>query len=483
MLKNRLLILVVMAAALLASACDSSSIAIESVLASSFEVDPVFREYYDMLGGENILGAPISPMFELENVRYQYTAATLMVNNPQAPENQLFHLAPLGLELGIREPPLYPPDVPHDNFIDGHWIHPIFWQFYNELGGVRIAGRPITEVHYNPERGRHEQHFENLGLYWSDKDLPGEIHLLSYGIHLCGNLCDTPDRYDGVVIIPPAVGEQFLETVSRLGADFTGFALTDVREDSEGHAEQVFEYLVLVSDPSQDGRVFARPIVEMLGFASMEGKGNYQAHPSFQDYIAQHGGVEIVGEPIADLTRIGDGIFRQCYANMCLVDERSISESVPVRPYPIGYDYKKRPVRDSIVDDPPVDFGQGGKQEEPSQKATEVSALVTASREIVMRVWESFSIIAPNQSQEIGVSVLENNIPLRGIQPYLTVTLPEGEDKTITMFPTGEDGVSRIFLDPLNRPNETLIPYKVCIFDNNFEQYCVKDEFMIWQNP
>lgn len=469
-----------MAAAILVSACDSSIIAFEPVLAYPYEIDPVFREYYNKLGGADVLGLPISPMYERENVRYQFTAAVKMVNDPQAPENQLFRLAPLGLELGIRELPLHPPPKANDRFVDGHWIGAMFWKKYNDLGGARVAGRPITEVHYNPDLGRHEQHFENLGLYWSDKDLPGNIHLLAYGVHLCADVCDKLSKYDGEVVIPPAIGDQFRETVSRLGADFTGFALSDVYDNPDGQVEQVFEYLVLVSDPDQGGRVFTRPIVEVLDLVSMDEQANFKIHPGFQDYIALHGGIEIVGEPVTDLELLDDVNSRQCYTNMCLVAESSLSGSVSVRPYPIGYEYLQSPMRASS------NQNLLESQEEENilvPKSTEVSALEVTPREIVMHVWVSFQIVAPNQSQEIGVSITENNVPLKGIQPYLTVSLPDGEEKTISMFPTGDDGVSRMFLGPIDTTNNTLIPYAVCFFDNNFEQYCVRDGFTIWQNP
>ena len=100
-----------------------------------------------------------------------------------------------------------------------------------------------------------------------------------------------------------------------------------------------------------------------------------------------------------------------------------------------------------------------------------------------MKVWESYPMVAPNQSQEIGVGILENNLPVRNLEPYLMVTYPDGREKTYYMFPTGEDGVSRVLLDAISEPNGTLISYQVCIIDLNNEKYCVKDSFMIWQNP
>ena len=76
-------------------------------------VDPMFREDYEMLGGADILGPAISPPFEMNNVHYQYTAAALLERDPNAGQNnRVFHLAALGLDMGIAEPPIpEPPEI------------------------------------------------------------------------------------------------------------------------------------------------------------------------------------------------------------------------------------------------------------------------------------------------------------------------------------------------------------------------------------
>ncbi len=99
-----------------------------------------------------------------------------------------------------------------------------------------------------------------------------------------------------------------------------------------------------------------------------------------------------------------------------------------------------------------------------------------------MRVWKSYPMLSPDQSQEIGVSVMENNAPLSDLEPYLIITFPDGQVKTYYMDLTAEDGSSRYQLDPIDAPNGTLIPFQVCIQDLNNEKYCVKDSFMVWRN-
>jgi hypothetical protein len=159
------------------------------ILPNPFDVDPVFREFYDMLGGEDVLRPAISPLFEVNDARYQYTAAGLMVHDPQAAQGQAYYLAGLGLDMDIAEPPVPAPEDSQVRYIDGHVIGEFFVPAFERLGGKRVVGKPLTEMHYNPEKGRYEQYFENLGMYWLENSPPGEVHLLAYGVWKCDSSC------------------------------------------------------------------------------------------------------------------------------------------------------------------------------------------------------------------------------------------------------------------------------------------------------
>ncbi len=92
-------------------------------------------------------------------------------------------------------------------------------------------------------------------------------------------------------------------------------------------------------------------------------------------------------------------------------------------------------------------------------------------------------MVSPNQSQEIGVSVFENNIPLVNIEPDIIIVLPDETTRIYYMQPTGSDGQTRLQLDPIDAPNGTIIPYQVCVYNLNGSKFCVKDSFLIWSNP
>jgi hypothetical protein len=63
------------------------------------------------------------------------------------------------------------------------------------------------------------------------------------------------------------------------------------------------------------------------------------------------------------------------------------------------------------------------------------------------------------------------------------LTLPDGQQKTYDMLPTGTDGQTYSKVDPIPGPNGTLIPYEVCILNVRGEKTCIQDSFLIWENP
>jgi hypothetical protein len=79
--------------------------------------------------------------------------------------------------------------------------------------------------------------------------------------------------------------------------------------------------------------------------------------------------------------------------------------------------------------------------------------------------------------------VFENNAPMVGIEPDITVTLPDGNTRTYYMYPTGGDGQSRLKIDPIAAPNMTVVPYQVCIILLGGQKLCVKDTYMINTTP
>jgi hypothetical protein len=511
MLQKFLIVLWLVAISLITAACEDSAMAVSGVLPpQGYDgIDPVFREDFDMLGGQEILGLAISPSFEKNNVRYQYTAAALMVRDTNAGQNDIFHLAALGYDMGVAEPPIPEPPDPDGRYVDGHVIHSAFLPLYDRLQGERYVGKPLTEAHHNLEAQRVEQYFENLGMYWLDSEGPEHVRLLNYGAWKCNASCRSLKGDEGgVVVLPFRTDKVFKEAVARLGADFTGFAIKEAYKTPDDYTEQIFENVVLVADPETPSRVFVRPIVEALGFKAdpltvPSGRDGYEFYPvkdglgynipkQFADYIARHGGMDASGPPITELFQDKNNIERQCFTNLCLEMLHKSSGEPLVRPAQLGFLYKMLALRPINLRTgktaPPSSQSEAGaataESPPPAEpQATEASFSGIQGRELTMRVWESYAMLSPNQNQEIGISLYENNTPMPNMEPILELTFPDGQEKTYYMLPSGEDGVSTITIAPIDQPNGSLISYQVCIFDLTYERYCVKDSFMMWQNP
>jgi hypothetical protein len=484
------------------TACDTPAGKIALSAPSYFEVDPLFNDFYRRLGGEGTQGPVISHPFSYGQTSYQYTLAGLMSNNPQAPEHARFSLEPLGLDLGVLEAAVPPPDDPELRYVDGHVIYPLFLPLYQELGGERSAGKPLTEARYNPAMQRVEQYFENLGFYRSDADPAGTVHLLAYGLWKCAASCAQSSSTSPAAIVQPPVpvAPDFRKAVERLGQSLTGFALSSPYAAPDGATEQVYENVILAILPEDDGRVVLRPLPIDLGmpaeplepasndpsmyFYPINGDTGYSVPLIFLDYLAQHGGLDASGPPIGTLAAISDGVYRQCFANLCLEEYRKEQGPLRVRPTPLGFTFWQSQPKDFRAGEPPA--VSPAQEDAPSfieQDAPAPTQELTqpAGDGIVVHVWKRFPILSPGQRQEIGVIVLQGDIPIESLHADLILTLPDGESFRYDMEPTGSDGQSLYTLEPADTPSGKPVQYQVCVYYRPGEATCVQDSYLVWQ--
>lgn len=208
-------------------------------------VNPLFRDLYNMLGGEQVLGPVITPLFSYGDRKFQYTSVGCLEYNPALPDAERYRMSPLGLDMGISERPVTAPSQQGIVYVDGHVVFDGFLALYRKLGGARYVGKPLTEVHYNPERTRYEQYFENVGFYWVDTDPPGAVGLLAYGSWKCDRQCTYTPPLNAQVLIPkiePQAGDSvFRAKVNSLGSDFTGYQVSTVYKTADGKMEQVYQ--------------------------------------------------------------------------------------------------------------------------------------------------------------------------------------------------------------------------------------------------
>jgi len=417
-----------------------------------------FSGFYDDLGGIEVLGPLMTPVFARNGVEYQYTTASMMFYNPSLPRGQRYGLMSLGLELGIDESPT---DL---NAPGGHPIYEVFRDTYNAMGKARYTGLPLTDGRYNAEYGRFEQYFENVGFYHLDSAPPGVVNLIEYGAWYCAEHCN----YDGIYEAAPTFGaiadEPFSEAVQRFySANFIGKPLTEPYIASNGQQEQIFENVVVISVINRPGGIGLLPIPALLGVQTQY-NANLKVPSFFKEYILTNGGWEFTGESITAYERRSDDLYRQCFSNLCLDYFPNHVQGQQVRVTPLGYAYKDRYYADQA------------EQQQPEESNTQ---------DITLTVWEEYPVIAPNEQQVIGVAVYADRIPLGDYEPVLTLNVKLADSSEFTyaysFAPTsGETGKSSLTINTIDAPQGTRVLYEVCAWQDAPIDLCVLDDFLIW---
>ena len=519
----------------------------ETSLTDVYPVDPVFQGFYDFLGGEALAGPVIAPMVESGDLKTQYIQAGQMVYDPFAPESDRFQLESLGRMFGIAEPAVPDPGIQGVRYLNGHIILSEFVPMYEKLGGARFVGRPLTEGRHNPESQRIEQYFENLGFYRLENEPPGTVHLMAYGAMACPKNCRVQPPMASIPSQKAYLPPPFAKAASRLGLEFTGLTLSSPHLNEEGEMEVIFENLVLTMDVDgnvqetsdillfhlwlpkilagvQDskkneislqlwlpvtvkitsgdhlmaeikllnplwlplvrrgneaglGGIKFKPIVQVLGyepqppvlrnnnplfvFYQTQGELGHHVPVLFDNYLKRFGGIPVVGNPITEVSPLDDvdGVYRQCFTNLCLDFEPN--GDIQLRPAPLGVEYQQQY---NLHPGPEPKWGEQGY--------------------VRLTIEEGKNFVAPGESQEIKVTLTENDIPLSNREPVLTITLPDGTQQMFRMNPTDEQGVSKYRLPPIQAKNATLIPYEVCLTIPQGEQLCVEENYPVWDfNP
>lgn len=521
------ILLTIVFISLLASACVREIPRPPATKENSQSVDPLFAKFYASLGGKDVLGIAISPMFTQNGISYQYTVSSLLAYDPKAAAGQQYRLSSLGKSMGITEPVVIQPQQTEANYLDGHIIFPEFVPLFRQLGGKAFTGAPLTEARYNRDRKRIEQFFENVGFFISTEDQTRAVRLLAYGAWKCDISCRAQAPLNSIIDLPkqayqakknpsttnpnsqgnvqqpgaaqnnPSVEGQpsccrleipmvsleqintsmFETSLSKIGTDFTGYALSDVFQAEDGKFEQIYENVVVSLDPANPDALSLRPLPDrfqikpgayeaasddpvMIFVPVDDGKG-YNVPSYFIHYLSLHGGMELAGKPLTSFSVLEDDVFWQCFTNLCLEEDRGAPDGLLIRPVAMGYLYKQAFYKSKQI----------------SQKSS------TPAKELALQVWEIFPRVASNQEQIIEVGVAENNTPREGVQPDLVLTLPDGKQQQFTFTATDKDGRSQIRLPAIAASNSTLIPYQVCITNQTGEKFCVKESYLIWNNP
>ena len=437
----------------------------------TYAVDPLFRDFYQAMGGEEILGPAISPSRRSESQTKQYTESSLMVFDPLAPLSTRFKLAPLGNSLGVAEGNLAGKAVGGGRVINSRLVIPDFLAVYESLGGARFVGRPISEALFNAEKQRLEQYFENLGFYQLDGQ--SKVHFMPYGAYACDRNCRRQEPLAGIPGRQPILPDPFIKKTLELGLPFVGKPLTGLHLAPDGKQEVIFENLVLVADNENPGRVGVRPIAGTISqqaqtlaapqksdlsvFIEVEDGMGYNVPIHFIQYLETFGGLQIAGQPISEVFSPEPGLYWQCFTNLCLQFNLNVEGDQRLGLVPLGVDYK------SEAYEQVRDFADSQKLEV-----------------IDLKVWEKDTFVSSKDTQEIHTAIYEDGKPLQNFEPLLIATMPDGSQRKAYFQPSNEEGCSAIKLAPIEAPNGTLIAYQVCLSGVDGEQTCVGDNYLIW---
>jgi len=458
---------------LITSACGGSGSEAASTPSAAYLVEEVFAEFHDFLGGEARLGQPLSPLIYDGQTQKQYFEAALLVYDPNAGPSERYNLAPLGRGLSVQDEPLANPGLPGVLFVDGFIVYEGFVGLYEQLGGQRYVGSPLTGVRYLEDQNRVEQYFANLGFYLDLGDTSAGAQLMDYGRLACAQDCGAPSSPAAIIQVDLPYGEPFVSAVAALGDGLVGARLAGPYQTADGSIEVIYENFVLYAHPDPNSAARPRAILSLLGldldplvprldnpnaiFYGIEDDLGHNVPLVFSDYIAAHGGFEVFGAPIAEVKPQEDGTSIQCFANACLRYRPAVFGG-EITPVAMGIEYKNR------------------FYDQPAPQLSE-------DLDIRIQVWEARSQISSAEQQIVHASLFAGNQLLEGLRPYLLLTLPNGGETLYQFPPSDATGHTQVAIPAVIGQNGTLVPYEVCLEGLEVGKVCSQGSYLIWGNP
>jgi hypothetical protein len=451
---------------------------------TTYQISPLFRELYEKLGGEDVLGPAISKSFKLDSFECQYTTTVMICVNPQLTNDDRLFFYPLADGMNIQEDPGQSPAQTGSMVIDGYTVYDEFIALYNQLGG-QLVGRPLTQAHINYSQQRIEQYFENVGFYRKFSDPVGSAHLLAYGAYSCIDECSYTPLVEASILNASRAGQDqpLLAGLSEMGdTSILGNPLTQPYIASDGMEEQVYENVVLYAPLNNPSAAKLRPLSSLLNiprtepgtrqysssdgmvFYATDGSKGYHVPLVFDQFIAEHGGKDFSGNPIGEVFQYLDSIYRQCFENYCLDYDASAPTDENVRMAALGAQYMLQISGSEVAPTQPVE---------------------RSSSNIVLTISEQSSVLSGENQQKIDILVTQKNDlqPVTNVEASLVLNLPDGSQMTAGFPATGLDGRSSVVIPKLeNVTNGTILEYQVCLIGIVGDAICGTDSYVIWSN-
>lgn len=438
------------------------------------ELHGIFRPIYKGQSQFVDLGKVINAPVERGGVIMQCTEKLMFVYDQNQDLSHANRPAPLGVDMGISEPPVLKPADPTLLYIDGHVVDPVFRRLYDSLGEW-FVGPPLTEKHYDQDRKRYYQYFANLGFYHYENS--SEAFLMDYGLWACnmpGGMMFglSPTLGSDTALRPVELDKTFEAAVNWLGADFTGLSITPGCWNADGKWEVVLQNMIMVSNqPGDMNSVQIAPLTEAINtpiepprpfsgdiknyFVPVSGGLGYEIPFYFWEYLQPRGGLAISGQPITHASVLNNRMVHMCFTNLCLTFDPHGSPTAPIRPEMLGPTYLTMNPNHCVSDNRP----------EPV---------------VDIETWHRLANISPEESQAIGCLIHMNGEPAEGLLPQLFLDMPDGSVQQIDFPPTDVNGLALVQLAPIPAPPGTMIIHSICVRPPNASTSCVKDSYIIW---
>ncbi|MBI4928383.1 MAG: hypothetical protein HY835_11495, partial [Anaerolineae bacterium] len=280
---------------LLASACGEAGFGVAQAGLSapaSVPIDPVFKEFYQTLGGEALLGRGISTLVDRNGDQCQFVEAALMCfDQSEAESSKRYRLEPLGYQLQVSDDPRLPPPPDAGTRVlgDGFVLYREFETVYDRIYGDLYAGLPLTQVRINRDAQRYEQFFENVGFYRRFSDPPDAVHLLPYGGYFCGLGCSNHQGDFWQIVRSGQISQPFEMTLLRMGWNDLGRPVSQPRQPGDGTIEQVYESAVLYAPLDNISQIRMRPLVLWMGQVVVQPPVERNPHEQLVFYETENG--------------------------------------------------------------------------------------------------------------------------------------------------------------------------------------------------
>jgi hypothetical protein len=467
---------------LLISSCGASSTTSSGNV--TFQVNPSFREFYQTLGGQETLGPAISESFTRDSYECQYTTNVMMCLNPLISDGTRFFLYPLGNQMGFTNVTGQTSLESGSQVVNGITIYDAFLPLYNQLSGEKYVGKPITEARLNYSQKRVEQFFENMGFYSKFSDNDKKVYLLAYGVYACHSDCKYTASVDSAVSINsnPADSQPLLDGLSRMGdTSVIGQPLTQPYIAPDGMEEQVYTNAIVYASPNDLKHAALRPLAKLLNitsgtpgpqkydssngvvFYATDGSNGFHVPLDFDKFIANHGGLDISGNPIMEVYQYDETTFRQCFENYCLDYHSDQPDGQRVQMSPLGTQY--------------------AGQIAVSSETTVPETFSITPQTVTLQATVQYQQIPANADQKMDIQIVrnDNQQPITGVTADLTITLPDQSVYSATFPQTGLDGRASMIISAMNNlSNGQILVYQVCLNQNVGEPVCTNGSYLIW---